>query len=169
MTFTTANFSTPAHQAPRRRTDRSADGHFALTPQSSCSTGELVLIRGLPGSGKSTMAKALAAAGYEHFEADMFFERSGAYQYEPSGIQDANRSCQMQALACLRMGRRVVVANTFTRVREMEPYLHMASNVPVLEGKGQWQNVHGVPAERIAQMAERWEPLPQSLLKGRPL
>lgn len=163
MAFTAANFPTPAQQAPRRRTDRSAYGHPASTPQPSCSTGELVLIRGLPGSGKSTMAKTLAAAGYAHFEADMFFERGGVYQYEPSRIQDAHRWCQMQASACLRMGRRVVVANTFTRVREMEPYLHMTSNVQVLEAQGQWQNMHGVPAERVAQMAERWEPLPQSL------
>lgn len=41
--------------------------------------GELVLIRGLPGSGKSTMAKVLAQVGYEHYEADMFFERDGVY------------------------------------------------------------------------------------------
>lgn len=42
------------------------------TPYTS---GELVLIRGLPGSGKSTMAEVLAQVGYEHFEADMYFLR----------------------------------------------------------------------------------------------
>jgi len=33
---------------------------------------QLVLIRGLPGSGKSTMAKALAKSGFKHFEADTY-------------------------------------------------------------------------------------------------
>ena len=34
-------------------------------------TVELVIIRGIPGSGKTTIAKAMT--GYQHFEADHFF------------------------------------------------------------------------------------------------
>jgi predicted kinase len=33
---------------------------------------ELVLIRGLPGSGKSTMATVVAQVDYEHFEAGVW-------------------------------------------------------------------------------------------------
>ena len=51
---------------------------------------ELVLIRGLPGSGKSTIAKELAVTGFEHFEADMFFPVDGVYRYEASRIRHAH-------------------------------------------------------------------------------
>ena len=66
-----------------------------------------------------------------------------------------------QALAA---GKRVVVSNTFTRLQEMEPYRSMSGLIRVVEAKGQWQNQHGVPAETIQRMAERWEMLPTSSL-----
>jgi energy-coupling factor transporter ATP-binding protein EcfA2 len=64
---------------------------------------ELVLIRGLPGAGKSTMAKVLALVGYEHFEADMFFVKDGTYCYDRTRIRDAHAWCQnmtREALMC---------------------------------------------------------------------
>jgi tRNA uridine 5-carbamoylmethylation protein Kti12 len=36
---------------------------------------KLILIRGLPGSGKSTIAREYVKQGYHHFEADMYFEK----------------------------------------------------------------------------------------------
>jgi hypothetical protein len=61
-----------------------------------------------------------------------------------------------QALAA---GNRVVVSNTFTQLREMEPYRAMSENVRIVEAMGTWQNVHGVPTEMMERMAQRWEPL----------
>lgn len=121
---------------------------------------ELVLIRGLPGSGKTTMARVLALVGYDHFEADMYFMVDGVYRYDASRIRDAHACCQRKTREALASGRRVVVSNTFTRLQEMEPYRAMTSNIRVIEATGRWQNVHGVPAERLRQMAERWETLP---------
>lgn len=42
----------------------------------------------------------------------------------------------------------------------MRPYLSMANRVRVVEAKGNWGNIHGVPAEMVQRMAERWEALP---------
>lgn len=120
---------------------------------------QLILIRGLPGSGKSTRAKALAMVGFEHFEADMFFERDGVYEYDSARIRDAHAWCQKRARQALACGKRVVVSNTFTRLQEMEPYRKMAERVRVVEVSGNWGNVHGVPAAAVQRMAKRWEAL----------
>lgn len=115
----------------------------------------LTLIRGLPGSGKTTLAKTFAARGCAHFEADMFF--GDDYQFEPSKLPDAHRWCQESAKAALDAGRDVVVSNTFSRVWEMQPYLSMTSDVAVIHATGRFGNVHGVPPAAIERMAARWE------------
>lgn len=106
------------------------------------------------------MARVLAQVGYAHFEADMFFVVDGVYRYDASRIRDAHLWCQRKTREALASGQRVVVSNTFTRLQEMEPYRAMTSNIRVIEATGRWQNVRGVSAERLRQMAERWEQLP---------
>lgn len=126
-------------------------------------TGELILIRGLPGSGKSRMGNILSLIGFEHYEADQYFVKDGSYQYAADKVRDAHLWCQSKVRAALAENKRVVVCNTFTRISEIEPYLSLTSTVRILEATGKWQNIHGVSAERIKQMAERWEKLPSSL------
>lgn len=123
---------------------------------------ELVLIRGLPGSGKSTMARAMTM--YEHYEADQFFtDSSGTYNYDREKIKDAHEWCQRETFKALANGKRVVVSNTFTRRFEMDPYFEMAKTFGIepniLEAIGNWPNVHGVPAEVVEKMRQRWEEL----------
>lgn len=120
---------------------------------------ELVLIRGLPGSGKSTLARSMT--GHLHLEADMYFERDGQYQFDRTQLAAAHEWCQATALQALQQGRRVVVSNTFTRRCELQPYFDMASRLGIapriIEARGNWPNVHGVPAEDIERMRQRWE------------
>jgi hypothetical protein len=126
----------------------------------SRAVAQIVLIRGLPGSGKTTMAGVLAKIDYKHFEADMFFEVDGTYRYDATRIRDAHAWCQRMAREALARGENVVVSNTFTHLREMQPYLEMgAKTIRVIEAQGKWESVHGVPPEMLERMAARWEPL----------
>ena len=125
------------------------------TQDQQCS--RLFLIRGVPGSGKTTYAKNLGIS--DHFEADMWFEQNGGY--DPAKIKQAHEWCQKQAIDAMCAGRDVVVSNTFTRLWEMKPYKDAARRlgVKVIEKvmTGEWGNVHGVPAEKVLQMRERFE------------
>ena len=122
--------------------------HEYSSPRHTAATSELprlILIRGLPGSGKSTKAKVLALIGYEHYEADMFFVRQGRYIYDASRIREAHAWCQAATRRALAQGRNVVVSNTFTRLNELAPYLDMTDSVRVIEAQGGWKSIHDVP------------------------
>ncbi len=147
----------------------------------------LILIRGLPGSGKSTLAKKIIEDGradpehqehYACFEADMYFHErkegdpighgSGEYKFDPKKIGDAHAWCQHETKRRLSQGINVIVSNTFTTKWELEPYVKMAkelgAKIEIMETKGNFQNVHGVPEATITKMAARWESLPENFV-----
>lgn len=119
----------------------------------------LVLIRGMPGSGKSTMAKALT--GFCHYEADQYFQTKDGYDFDKALIKTAHKKCQYNTRNALQDGYSVVVSNTFTQHWEMQPYWDMAKefNIPCHEMTchGNFQNVHNVPQSVIEAMQNRWE------------
>lgn len=123
---------------------------------------DLILIRGLPGSGKSTFARKFAAMGYAWFEADQYFETSnGEYRFDRTCLRDAHNVCQQQTYDALYQGNNVVVSNTFSRQWEIQPYRDMASNLgarlTIVICEGNYGNVHSVPEAAITAMRERWE------------
>jgi predicted kinase len=122
----------------------------------------LFLIRGLPGSGKTTLAAILASKmGLRHYEADQFFEKDGRYYFDASKLGAAHAECHSKTKEALSMGVPVVVSNTFTTRREMEPYFKMAAelgvSVHVIKAEGNFKSVHNVPAEVLDKMRSRWE------------
>jgi len=120
---------------------------------------QLVLLRGLPGSGKSTLANALI--GYVQYEADMFFMKDGEYKIDFTQMKFAHEWCQAQTMLALEEGKNVVVSNTFTQQWEMQWYRDLAAikgyNLVVLIAKGEFDNDHGVPPEKVEIMRQRWE------------
>ncbi len=119
---------------------------------------EIVLVRGLPGSGKSTFAKSMA--GYAHFEADMYFMVDGEFYYDPSSVKQAHERCLVWAYQALKEGKNVVVSNTFMKMWELQRYVDLGFPYRVVEMKERWPNIHGVPESKIAVMASNWEALP---------
>jgi len=124
----------------------------------------LTLIRGLPGAGKSMMARALAQyTGAVWAEADMYFMRGDEYKFDPADLPAAHEFCLNVVRTAFDMGRGAVVSNTFTRKWEMQPYVDMAMKleIPVqivtVEAFPQLGNDHEVPPNTIKAMGERWE------------
>jgi predicted kinase len=125
----------------------------------------LILLRGLPGSGKSTFAKTLVNKDYCHKEADMFFvDSEGNYKFQLSKIRDAHRWCQEEVDFLMKYEHSpLVVSNTFTQEWEMEEYYKLAEKHGytvfsiIVENRHGGVNEHGVPAEKLEQMKNRFE------------
>jgi len=125
----------------------------------------LVIIRGLPGSGKSTMARELrdeAGFPYYHVEADMFFtDDNGTYTFNGLEIAAAHDWCHKQVAQALENGLNVVVSNTFTRMWEIKPYIDMCAKLKIpykiVEAKGNYQSIHNIPEYAMHKMRSRWE------------
>jgi predicted kinase len=123
----------------------------------------LVLLRGLPGSGKSTAAKLFNKA--PHFEADDYFtDLYGRYSFDPSKIKDAHNWCRHSTMDAMKKGYPiVVVSNTFTQEWEMEAYYLLAEELGymvvsmIVENRHGGKNVHGVPEDKLEIMKNRFE------------
>jgi len=122
---------------------------------------KLFLLRGLPGAGKSTLAKALNA---QVFEADMYFvNKEGEYIFDPSKIKDAHQWCQDNVADAMGWGLTVAVSNTFTQEWEMEFYYKLAEKHHytvfslVVENRHGGVNTHDCPEEAIERMRNRFE------------
>ena len=127
------------------------------------------LIRGLPGTGKTTLAERLKVDGVMVAADDYFYCEDGVYRFDPKLLGLAHADCQLKASVVLCDGRDVVVHNTFSQRWEMQPYIDMAilhgARLVVLDlfdgGCTDEQlverNSHGVPLHAIARMRERWE------------
>lgn len=126
---------------------------------------ELFLIRGLPGSGKSTFAKKLRGMSpfAMHIEADMYFEQDGEYKFDPLKVHKAHSWCQECVKKWISWGEEcIIVSNTFSRRWEMQPYIEAAEKngytVTIITMNGNFGSVHNVPNESIERMKNRWEP-----------
>ena len=119
----------------------------------------IILLRGAPGSGKSTLARSLK--GYKHIEADMYFMIEGEYKFCKDRLKYAHEWCQNQTELAMQARQNIVVSNTFTKHWEMQPYLDMAQlhsyGVTIKHCTGDFENVHGVPAEVVERMKRNYE------------
>lgn len=132
---------------------------------------KLTLIRGLPGSGKSSLAKQLAIGGAIIVEADMWFRQAnGKHLFNPDALQEAHRWCKDTARIFLWNKHDVIVSNTSTRARFVANYRDLAevcgAEFEVIRCCGTFINQHDVPQERIERMREAFEDWPGEKLYG---
>uniref|UniRef100_A0ACB8FGZ7 Uncharacterized protein n=1 Tax=Sphaerodactylus townsendi TaxID=933632 RepID=A0ACB8FGZ7_9SAUR len=131
----------------------------------------LYLLRGLPGSGKTTLARQLKhqfPSAVIFSTDDYFFTEDGDYIFDPDCLEDAHKWNQKRAM---KNGKSpVIIDNTNIHAWEMKPYVIMALEnsyeVIFREPNTRWKfnvrelarhNSHGVPREKIQRMKEQYE------------
>lgn len=123
----------------------------------------LIIIRGLPGSGKTTKAKSLPP-DIVHLETDQFWtDAEGNYSFDVSRLAEAHSWCLRETRKYLQQHRTVAVSNTFTTLGEMEQYIRLAIDFQcgliVHNCEFQFESVHPVPKDVLKRMKDRWDPL----------
>ena len=134
----------------------------------------LILIRGLPGSGKTTLANQLMyhfmhLTEAKMFEADMYFMQNGKYVFDRKLLGHAHKWCQDSTDDWLSKDGTAIVSNTFTTVRELSPYFEIAKKyeiVPTVYAcQNDWGSIHNVPLDTMISMKNRFQYDISSLFK----
>lgn len=149
----------------------------------------VVICRGLPGSGKSTLAANIKAgtadSAYvlkdrpaELFEmydgvivsSDEYFTVGGVYYFDAAQLFKAHSWNQWRFYQLVNAGKNVIVDNTNTTWKEIEPYANMAHDrgytIHVVQPTTPWafdidglmaHGTHNVPRETYEKMLARFE------------
>jgi predicted kinase len=131
----------------------------------------LILLRGLPGSGKSTFANHIWNE-YAICEADKYFvdKETKEYKFDASKLKEAHEWCRNEVEIRMKDHQanpqfypEIVVSNTFTQEWEMQAYIDLASKHGyqvvslIIENRHGNSNIHSVPAETLEKMRKRFE------------
>jgi predicted kinase len=134
----------------------------------------ILLLRGLPGSGKSTFASLLAGTdGFLVYSLDEFFTNDeGEYRFDYKKNHLAYQQCQTNTENAMKSNApKILVDQTFALLWEIQPYLDLARKynyrvfVCTMENRHNGTNVHLIADEQLLKMAHGFkvELLPERL------
>ena len=132
---------------------------FLFDPQ------KLILVRGVPGSGKTTFANRLfsrcptsirTGRGIVNWENDMFFMKNGKYEWSRERLPDAIEWCNSHVVQSLMRGATVIVSNTFIKHVHMCELINAADALGihqvVFRMTGKHKDIHNVPKDIVENM-----------------
>ena len=150
--------------------------HLRRNNQKKTNLKKLIIVRGIPGSGKTTFAEFL----FDNLEIDVdaaclaaddyFYDDEGVYHFDANKLHMAHLHCQQTVENNMVMhGTReqvqsvIIVHNTSTTPKELKPYLELAKKYGyevtslIVENRHGNENVHSVPEEVLTKMKNRFE------------
>lgn len=150
----------------------------------SASKKIMIIIRGLSGSGKKTIANLICdEESMEYLDDpegtpervsisadDYFYDEDGSYKFNPEEFKAAHEWCKNEVEVCAKQGYEVIVVhNPFTRKWEVDPYFQIAiSNgyrISVLnlydsglnDAQLASRSEQDIPVHNIRKQRQRWE------------
>ena len=115
---------------------------------------KLIIVRGIPGSGKSTFAKTLGVKNIN--EADDYFIQNGVYVYEKDLLPQAHAWVYRKTRRQLLAGEDVVVSNVSNFRDDVTALLRIArtcgATAEVYTMLSRYKTIHAVSENHIAKM-----------------
>ena len=137
---------------------------------------DLILVRGVSGAGKSTIADMLDLYLHSCFSTDDMFMVDGEYKFDPSKLGEyhdatvqkvkdvmVDRQFEIGSGEDLLTPTTIVVHNTFTQEWEMKPYFELAEtfgwrvHTIIVENRHGSKSIHDVPDDVVKAQKERFE------------
>ena len=132
---------------------------------------DLILVRGVSGAGKSTIADMMDWLGHRtvSFSTDDMFMVNGDYKFDPSKLGEYHAATVqkvrdvMIARYEIKIPETIIVHNTFTEEWEMKPYFELAEefnwrvHTIIVENRHGSKSIHDVPDDVIKAQKERFE------------
>lgn len=148
---------------------------------------KLTIVRGLPGSGKSTLTRQIYSDSVDQslnpviLSTDDIFTSCGYYLYDADVSRYAHLVNQAKCnQACIAGIKHIIIDNTNINLSQISPYVDMAIkyhyDIEVIEPKNDWsknvkecfkRTTHNVPLEIIQRMSDSWEDTESVLRKIR--
>lgn len=118
----------------------------------------LTIIRGLPGSGKSTKAAAL---GCFHVESDMYCIHNGIYKWAEDTVLGSLDFRYKMVDNAMKFGCDIVVTGTFPTISELSVFVDLGKSygytVNVCKCVGSYVSLHKPPLNFIKKLNDIWE------------
>lgn len=123
----------------------------------------LIIVRGIPGAGKTTFAQLITDIKYI-CTADDYHIKNGKYEWKQENVAAAHKYCEQKCQILMKKQiPKIVVANTSVTEKELSIYYNLAQLYEytvfsiIVENRHNGQNIHGVPNEKIIQMLKNFD------------
>lgn len=134
---------------------------------------KLIIMQGVPGSGKSTRAKELKEELGDNAvicSTDDYFMVNGEYCFRPIGLSDYHSLNLERAKDLMNEGKTVIVDNTNIEAWECRRYVLHAFTLGIeilfVRVEGDYQSVHNVPQHIVENMKAKMEVLSLQTVLG---